>query len=487
MDARETKPIVLTTVNARYSHTAFGLRWLWANLGRLQSSAEIVEFHLGQSPVEIAERLLERNPVLIGFGVYVWNVTVVTQVVEVIKGVRPDVLVVLGGPEVSFEYEGTALFDAADYLIRGEGEEAFAQLAGAVIERGDRPAEKVITPAPPDVAALALPYEAYTDEDIAHRLIYVEASRGCPFHCEFCLSALDDGVREFPLEPFLEAMGRLIERGALHFKFVDRTFNLRHDRVAALLAFFQERWRPGMQLHFEILPDRLSDAMLALMAEVPPEGLHLEVGVQTFCEEAQAAVSRRQDMARTEEVLRYLRERTGAIVHADLVVGLPGETWESFAAGFDRLLATRPHKIQVGILKRLKGAPISRHIVPHAMVFATHPPYEILQTDTIDFGQMQRLRRFARYFDLFHNAGNFPASLEILWDTVPSAFDAFMALSDYIWQATGRTHRLALATLAEQLHAHLVAVCPAERAHITDAIESDFHRVPGRKDRLSLS
>ena len=477
--------IILATVNARYSHAAFGLRWIWANLGALRDQTVIREFTLGQSAGEIAEALLGEEPRVLGLGVYIWNVTVLTQVVQVVKAVRPEVVVVLGGPEASHEYEGTALFESADYLIRGEGEVAFAELAGALLE-AEKPGEKVIPAEALDLANLVLPYDAYTEEDLARRLIYVEASRGCPFRCEFCLSSLDLRVREFPLEPFLEAMSRLIERGVRQFKFVDRTFNLRPERVAAVLQFFRERWRDGMRLHFEIVPDRLSKETLGLIAEFPAGGLHLEAGVQTFDPEVLELISRKQDVARTEETLRFLRRETGALIHADLLVGLPGESCLSIAASFNRLMALEPHELQVGILKRLKGTAIARFSATHALAFSTHPPYEVLQTDRLRFEQMQRLKRFARYFDVYYNSGNFPRSLPLLWRTRPSAFTAFMDFSDAVWRTTGRTHELPLVEQVRQLHAFLVGARVDDTQTIANALREDFHRVPGRKDRLEF-
>ena len=291
---------------------------------------------------------------------------------------------------------------------------------------------------------------------------------------------------DFSFGAFFEAMDGLLARDALRFKFVDRTFNLQPARTEAIARFFLERWREGMQLHFEILPDRLDGEIISLISEFPPEGLHLEVGVQSFLTEAQAAISRRQDLARTEDTLRRLREETGALLHADLVAGLPHETWESFREGFDRLLALRPHAIQVGILKRLRGAPIARHEKAEAMVFSSDPPYEILQTRGLSFVQLQRIKRFARYFDLYHNSGRFPASFSPFRERADSPFDAFMGLSDALWAATGRTHRLALNQCAAELYRFLVASLGIPAAEAEAAVREDYHRVPGRRERLRL-
>jgi len=475
--------LVLATINARYSHASFGLRWLWANLGELRERAAIREFDLRPPPAVIAEQLLAERPKVIGFGVYIWNVTPITQVAQIIKAVAPEVVLILGGPEASHEFEDTPIFHAADYLVRGEGELAFAELARRLLD-GERPMEKVLSPTPPDLAGLVLPYMAYTAEDLARRTVYVETSRGCPFRCEFCLSSIGGPVRCFPLAPFFDAMEELIAQGARRFKFVDRTFNVSSERMDAVLDFFQARWQEGMQLHFEIVPDRLDRHALERIQAMPPGGLHLEVGVQSYHGPSQTAISRRQDLGKTETALRFLREETGTLLHADLIAGLPEEDWDSFANGFNRLWAARPHAIQVGILKRLKGAPIARHDTACAMAYAATPPYDVLQTHRLSFAQLQRIKRFARYFDLFVNSGDFPESLDWLWKAGTTPFDAFMAFSDWLWAETGRTHEFSLADRAMLLYRFLAERHVAEPDIMEVAIRRDFHRVPGRTDRL---
>ena len=195
------------------------------------------------------------------------------------------------------------------------------------------PRSTIVSPPLPDFAQLALPYDLYTDEDVAHRVIYVEASRGCPFECEFCLSSLDVPVRNAPLDRFLAAMESLLDRGVQQFKFVDRTFNLNLKTSTSILQFFWERYRPGLFVHFEMIPDRLPASLREIITKFPPGALQFEVGIQTFNERVAALISRRQDNAKAEENLRWLRAETGVHVHADLIVGLPGEDLESFAGG----------------------------------------------------------------------------------------------------------------------------------------------------------
>ena len=371
--------IVLTTLNAKYIHTAFGLRYLLANLGPLQEVSAIAEFDISQRPVDIAEALLARNPKIIGLGVYIWNAGPIAEIVAILKRVRPDLTLILGGPEVSYETDSQPITQLADYVITGEADLAFAQLCRQLLTL-QRPAAKIIAPPPPEFAQLVLPYDLYEDRDIAHRIIYVEASRGCPFSCEFCLSSLDIPVRQAPLPALLSHLQRLLDRGVRQFKFVDRTFNLNLDASRAVLEFLLERHRSGHFCHFEMVPDRLPAALRELIIRFPPGALQFEVGVQTFNEEVAERIGRRQNYQRLEDNFSFLRTQTGVHLHADLIAGLPGESLESFAAGFDRLIRLGPHEIQVGILKRLRGTPIVRHDADWQMVYNPHPPYKSSRT-----------------------------------------------------------------------------------------------------------
>ena len=478
--------IVLTTLNAKFIHAAFGLRYLFANLGEMQARALVAEFDINQRPLDIAEALLAREPRIIGFGVYIWNVTETTEVIATIRRVQPQIKIILGGPEVSYETEGQPLVELADHVITGEADLKFAEVCRGLLEEGTE-LPKIIPAALPDFSAIELPYNYYTEADLAHRIVYVEASRGCPFTCEFCLSSLDIPVRQVPLERFLGEMQKLLDRGLRQFKFVDRTFNLNVGTSKAILEFFLARHKPGMFFHFEMIPDRLPAELRSVIARFPPGALQFEVGIQTFNSEVGTHISRNYE--RLADNFHFLRRETGVHIHADLIVGLPGETLESFAAGFDRLVALGPQEIQVGILKRLRGTPIGRHDAAWSMAYTAHPPYEILQNKLLDFATMQRLRRFGKYWDLVGNSGNFVATGPLIWSAVEpggagrtaSPFLGFLRFSDWLHGQIRRTDSIALVRLAEALFEFLTFERRQDKKFVAERLWRDWQQA-GRRD-----
>jgi len=401
--------------------------------------------------------------------------------------VRPDIQIVLGGPEISYETDEQEIFQYADYVICGEGEAAFTKLCKVILNHKETNSstdedystsylrgEKIIPAEPVKVEEINLPYDLYTDEDIAHRTIYVEASRGCPFRCEYCMSSLDPCVRYFPETPLFEALGRLLDRGARRFKFVDRTFNINLDLALKLIELFKARYEPGMMLHFEVIPSHLPDRLFEAVKACPPGMLQFEIGIQTFNEETAHRIRRPLDIGKIEANMKRLRKETGVHIHADLIAGLPGEDLESFESGFNRLLALDPQEIQLGILKRLRGVPISRHTQEWNMVYSPHAPYEVLSTGLIPFEQMQRIQRFARYWDLTVNNGHFIHTAPLLWTDASSPFAAFMQWSDWLYEKTGTTGNLHMLHLARLLLEFLTMEQGVEEKAVGESLCRDY-------------
>ncbi|KFI05482.1 B12-binding domain-containing radical SAM protein [Massilia sp. BSC265] len=442
--------ILLSTLNARYTHASLGLRYLLANMGQLEEQTRIQEFVIGAKTSDLVERILAHRPRILGLGVYIWNVEETTRLVAMLKRVAPQLTIVLGGPEVSHEVGEQEIVRLADYVVTGWGDVTFPKLCGEILN-GPKPLMKVHAGVQPPMAEIALPYSLYSDEDIAHRTLYVEASRGCPFKCEFCLSSLDKTAWPFPLDAFLEQMESLHARGARLFKFVDRTFNLNVKTSLRIMQFFLDKLEANpddpVYAHFELVPDHLPEALKETIAKFPPGALQFEIGIQSFNPEVQALVSRRQDNAKAADNIRWLTEHSRTHLHVDLIAGLPGEDVTSFAKGFDQLVKLGAQEIQFGILKRLRGTPIIRHTEPFGMVYDPYPPYTVLATKQVDFPTMQRLVRFARYWDLVANSGRFANTTRALLGEAP--FDNFMAFSDWIYTKTDATHRIALEKLAK--------------------------------------
>ncbi|MBT9505230.1 DUF4080 domain-containing protein [Rhodoferax sp.] len=479
--------VILCTLNAKYIHASLGLRYLLANMGDLRATTALYEFTIARQPQEIADELLaalgepQAGAVqVVGFGVYIWNVLQTTEVLRLLKTRCPGVKVVLGGPEVSHEVDQQEIVGLADHVITGWGDVSFPQLCRALLH-GPQPLMKIIAGLQPPMDEIALPYGEYTDADLAHRLLYVEASRGCPFKCEFCLSSLDKTAWAFELETFLAEMDLLYQRGARNFKFVDRTFNLKIEASVRILQFFLDRMSDDLFVHFEVIPDQLPDRLKAMIARFPPGVLQFEVGIQSFNVEVQQRISRRQDNAKTEANLRWLVNESNAHLHTDLIFGLPGESLQSFAIGFDRLHALRPHEIQLGILKRLRGTPITRHTDEYAMVYQPTPPYTVLQTAAVDAATMQRFTRFSRYWDMIANSGRFKQTLDILLDghtqagaAAPSPFAAFLGFADWLWQTTGKTNGLSPEALVDALFDYLSAQRGLPTELVRQALLGDY-------------
>jgi radical SAM superfamily enzyme YgiQ (UPF0313 family) len=477
------KDILLAAINAKWIHPSLALRLLKANLGPLENRCDIIEFALRQPLCEKMTPLLLARPKILGLSVSIWNHPATLELLKklreawALEAVQKPVII-LGGPEASYLCRESEILQLADYCIRGEGETAFRELCGAILEEDltrTMPAQAGSSASrrndgeilinnkfnTVNVTEIKSGYSLYTDEDLNRKLVYVEASRGCPFGCEFCLSAASSGaagVREFPLEPFFYEMEDLIRRGAKTFKFLDRSFNLNIERAQEIMEFFlyninkqKKQNRKPLIVHFEMVPSRFPPELIDTLARFPSNTLRLEIGIQTLNPDVSARIGRPSKPEQELKTLRLLGEKTNAIIHADLIAGLPGEDVSSFGKGFDALWAAlfpgcgnNRIEIQLGILKLLPGAPIARHIEPFGMKFNPLPPYEIIETSDIPASGLDRIKNFARFWELIVNRG--------LLDIGPApVFDRFMALSDSLLARFGRNWGIAKDELQEQI------------------------------------
>ena len=499
-DTQPRPDIVLAAINAKWIHPSFALRLLKANLGDLEHRCRIMEFALRQGEAEKVNPILAACPRILGLSVSIWNHKDTLNLLKALyekRGLHPRVI--LGGPEVSRLPEDAEIFHYADYVIRGEGEEAFRELCKKLLARENKsPLPKFITPPPPDVSRILSAYDLYGPEDLKRRLIYVESSRGCVFGCDFCQSGIElsaagtkvigKKLREFPLEAFLTDMDRLLGRmgSGNTIKFLDRSFNSNPGRAVEILNFFLERIKrdahKNLCVHFEMVPFRFPLELRKILSQFPFGSLRVELGIQTLNIAAASLINRAGNAEEALEILAFLREETKAIVHADLIAGLPGEDMESLGKGFDRLwnamtsfsLDRTPSftfgrtpsfafgrttseeagamEIQLGILKLLPGTPMGRHTLAHAMKYAAEPPYEVIETGVIPGREMNRIKNYARFWEILVNRNHFPAQISRLLPPGEPVFWRFMELSDRLLERFGRNWGIDREELRKALH-----------------------------------
>lgn len=413
--------VVLSTLNSKFIHSSLALRYLKAYGEAHGQAYDIVEYTINMPVLHILSDITEHDIDVLGFACYIWNIEMTLHVVDMVKAVRPDIKIVLGGPEVSFTAD--ELLERCpniDYIVQGEGEEAFHALVTAlqlgndglnpVIPgvRGRRngsilgSAEAVEVR---DLSTIPFPYTEEDMEDLEHKIIYYESSRGCPFSCQYCLSGNKNTVRFFPQERTLQELQWFIDHGVKQVKFVDRTFNCAPKHHRPLMEFMRDT-ETDMNYHLEMEPELMTDWETNILCETPPGRIQIEVGVQSTHKKTLDAINRYNDWPYIQKSIRPIIQAGRTHVHMDLIVGLPHEDFNRFGQSFNDLFSLQPHALQIGFLKLLKGSGV-RRMREYKYVADPLAPYEVLSTHVLPYDDIRFLKYLEDVFERFYNSERF--------------------------------------------------------------------------------
>lgn len=413
--------VVLSTLNSKFIHSSLALRYLKAYGEAHGQAYDIVEYTINMPVLHILSDITEHDIDVLGFACYIWNIEMTLHVVDMVKAVRPDIKIVLGGPEVSFTAD--ELLERCpniDYIVQGEGEEAFHALVTA-LQLGNDGLNPVIPGVRgrrdgsilgsleavevSDLSTIPFPYTEEDMDDLEHKIIYYESSRGCPFSCQYCLSGNKNTVRFFPQERTLEELQWFIDHGVKQVKFVDRTFNCAPHHHRPLMEFMRDS-DTDMNFHLEMEPELMTEWETNILCETPPGRIQIEVGVQSTHKKTLDAINRYNDWPYIQKSIRPIIQAGRTHVHMDLIVGLPHEDFNRFGQSFNDLFSLQPHALQIGFLKLLKGSGV-RRMREYKYVADPLAPYEVLSTHVLPYDDVRFLKYFEDVFERFYNSERF--------------------------------------------------------------------------------
>ena len=434
----------LTTFNAKYIHTSLALRWLYVvNKGRFDLSFS--EYTIKESVSVIADNIIAEGYDVVGVSVSIWNVAQSRELAFTLKKHNPNIIIITGGPEVSYEPKFFLDNWDIDYVVSGEGEFVFGQLLNDLQNGEEVNIESVSSksvirkrPAKADIYELIKypsPYQLDRDNsERKNRIAYFESSRGCPFYCQYCLSSLEKGVRYFPQEYIIDNLRYLIDSNVKNIKFLDRTFNLNEKHTLGIFDFLIDNHRPNLSCQFEIYADLMNDeAIEYLNSNVPKDYFRFEIGIQSTHEPTNIAVQRRQDFSLLSGNIEKIMKGDVIDLHLDLIAGLPFETFNRFRKSFNDVFCLRAKEVQLGFLKLLRGTNLRRDANLYGYDYDEEAPYEIISGNDISTGELDRIRIAEDALEKFWNSGRFFRTMSFLFDGVYTGryFEFFDELGHY--------------------------------------------------------
>ncbi len=443
--------VIASTLNAKYIHTSLSIRFLKAYAAP-EFDIELAEYTIKDPAMNIVTDLYSKKPDVIGFSCYIWNIEETIKIVKMLKKIDPNIIIVLGGPEVSYDVrEWLERLPEVDFIVIGEGEETFKQLLTQI--SSERQYELVsgigyhldnqvlINPQRNKLDLKVLPSPFRFEEDKKHlskRVTYIETSRGCPFSCQFCLSSIEVGVRYFDREKVKDDIRYLMEHGAKTIKFVDRTFNISRSYAMEMFQFLIDEHRPGTVFQFEITADIMRPEVIQFLNEQAPPGLfRFEIGVQSTNDATNELVMRKQNFSKLQRTVTMVKEGGKIDQHLDLIAGLPEEDYDSFRNTFNDVFAMRPEELQLGFLKMLRGTGLRLRATQHKYVYMDHSPYEILGNNVLSFEDITRIKQVEDVLEKYWNDHRMNHTIEYLVSSVfPTPFDFFQEFGTF-WDKQG--------------------------------------------------
>lgn len=434
---------LITTLNSKYIHKSLSLRLLYVATKEYHE-VDFKEYTIKEDLDTIANDIIEQKVQVVAFSVYIWNVDLIKILIDKLKKMDPQLVIVIGGPEVSYEIDYFLDNFKIDYLISGEGEVAFKELLDCLetqqpiniqgISRKDKRDYQQTKPVDLQyLETLESPYLLKRDlADMDKRILYFETSRGCPYQCQYCLSSLEKGLRFFSLDYLKAQLSLLLDSGVKTIKLLDRSFNAKTAHALAILEFIFKHYRPGIQFQFEINGDVLDQRIIDYINDYALRGLlRFEIGIQSTYEPTNEIVKRYQNFERLSEVIKQLQQNHKIDFHLDLIAGLPLENLERFARSFDDVFAFYPKELQLGFLKLLRGTSLRKEAEKYGYVYDENPPYELLYSNDLSPEDIGKIHLAEEMLEKFWNSGKMPITMNTVIRTVASPFYFFLDLGNY--------------------------------------------------------
>ncbi len=439
--------VIFAAINSKYIHTALGLRYISEYCRQQGNEVALIEETINTPVLTVLEKLMKEQADVYAFSVHIWNKLVVYRLISMLKKLRPQAVVIVGGPEVAFD--AVKIFSeqpAIDYIVQGEGELVVAQLLNALQKKTAIPPHiaymdngrvninggvTVIQ----DLTILPFPYPDLLQVINEHKIVYYECSRGCPFHCSYCLSGISRSVRRRPLDMVLQDMERFIKAGTPLVKFVDRTYNLDEEYFLPIMEYLAAADTKTV-FHFEIKADLITSKVLAFLKSVPKGRFQLEIGIQTTNRATLHAINRRDNWEKLAYNVKELLQAGNMHIHLDLIAGLPYEGLQEFEKSFNDVYELQPQMLQLGFLKVLPGTQMNDEAQVHKLIYMDEPPYEILATAYMPYEDMQLLKKIENIFEQTYNSGCFQHILHFLIKKEENAFSFYRRLTDW-WTEKG--------------------------------------------------